>query len=76
MDPLVQTAEWLQDRHVRIVNWQEGATRLTPLSSGSREALQEHLMSAGELLRSNALRGEPISVEAVPQTSLFVDVAA
>ena len=47
--PDVLDAEWLQDRHIRIVDWQEGATRLTPLSSGSREALQEHLMSAGEL---------------------------
>jgi predicted ATPase len=69
--PDVLDAEWLQDRHIRIVSWHEGATRLTPLSSGSREALQEHLMSAGELLRSNALRGEPVSVEAGAQTSLF-----
>ncbi len=69
--PDVLDAEWLQDRHIRIVSWHEGLTRLTPLSSGSREALQEHLMSAGELLRSNALRGEPVSVEAGSQPSLF-----
>ena len=74
--PDVLDAKWLQDHHIRIVNWHEGATRLTPLCSGSREALQQHLMSAGELLRSNALRGEPISVEEIPQSSLFEDLAA
>jgi predicted ATPase len=74
--PDVLDAEWLQDNHIRIVSWQEGATRITPLSAGARETLQEHLMSAGELLRSNALRGQPISPEAVPQPSLFEDVAA
>jgi predicted ATPase len=74
--PDVLDAEWLEDRHIRIVSWQEGATRVTPLSSGSREALQEHLMSAGELLRSNALRGVPVTAEEVPPASLFEDVAA
>jgi len=72
--PDVLDAEWLEDRHIRIVDWQEGATHITPLSSGSRESLQEHLMSAGELMRSNALRGAP--VEAKPQTSLFEDIVA
>jgi predicted ATPase len=74
--PDVLDAEWLEDRHFRIVGWQEGATRITPLSAGSREALREHLMSAGELLRSNALRGAAVSAEAIPQTSLFEDLAA
>jgi predicted ATPase len=74
--PDVLEGEWLEDRNIRIVSWQEGATRITPLSAGSREALQEHLMSAGELLRSNALRGQSASPETVPQASLFEDVAA
>lgn len=74
--PDVLDAEWLQDRNLRMVGWQEGATRITPLSTGSREALQEHLMSAGELLRSNALRGQSVSPDAIPQTSLFEDVVA
>jgi predicted ATPase len=74
--PDVLDAEWLQDQHIRIVDWGEGATRVTPLSTGSREALQEHLMSAGELLRSNALRGQPVPPGSVPQASLFEDVAA
>jgi predicted ATPase len=69
--PDILDAEWLEDRHLRIVHWQDGATRLTPVSGGSRQALQQHLQTAGELLRSNALRGQPISPENIPQPNLF-----
>ena len=61
--PDLLDSEWLEDRHIRLLRWEEGATHLSPLSSGSRAALQNHLMSAGELLRSNALRGESIASE-------------
>ena len=58
--PEVLDAKWIQDTHLRIVSWQEGATRITPISDASRRALQEHLMGAGELLRSNALEPAPL----------------
>lgn len=74
--PDVLDAEWLQDRHIRIVDWEEGATRIVPLSRGSREALREHLMTAGELLRSNALRGAPVPPGLPPPANLFEDLAA
>ncbi len=63
--PEVLDADWLEDRHLRIVTWEEGATRVAGLAEASRKALRGHLMGAGELLRSNAL--DP--------ASLFVDVA-
>ena len=73
--PEVLDADWLQEENLRIVHWQEGATRILPLAVGTREALREHLMTAGELLRSNALR--PITVPSgdIPETSLFEDLA-
>jgi predicted ATPase len=74
--PDVLEAEWLEDRHLRIVGWQDGATRVTPTSAGTRKALREHLQTAGDLLRSNALRGEAIAAGAAPQANLFVEVAA
>jgi predicted ATPase len=75
--PDILDADWLEDRHLRIVHWQDGATRLTPVSDGTGEALREHLQTAGELLRSNALRGQPISPESVPPLpSLFEEIAA
>ncbi len=57
--PEVLDAKWIQDKHLRIVEWGEGATRVAPLSEASRKALQQRLMGAGELLRSNALHPQP-----------------
>jgi predicted ATPase len=73
--PDVLDAEWLREKHLRIVTWEEGATRILPLAKGTSEALQEHLMSAGELLRSNALRPTKVDPEAVPESNLFEDTA-
>jgi len=58
--PEVLDAKWIQDTHLRIVSWEEGATKITPISDASRKALQQHLMGAGELLRSNALEPAPL----------------
>jgi predicted ATPase len=74
--PDVLDAEWLDDTNLRIVTWEEGATRILPLATGTTEALREHLMSAGELLRSNALRPTLVSPGVVPKSDLFEDMAA
>jgi len=58
--PDLLDAKWIEDRHLRIVEWTEGATRVAPVSEATRQALQAHLMSAGELLRSNALNPAPL----------------
>ncbi|KKL02398.1 hypothetical protein LCGC14_2626540, partial [marine sediment metagenome] len=44
--------------------------------AGSRQALQQHLMGAGELLRSNALTAEPLFENAagLAQASLFEEI--
>ena len=55
--PDILDASWLEDRHLRLVSWEEGATVVRGLSEASRRALGDHLMTAGELLRSNALHG-------------------
>lgn len=57
--PELLDAKWITSRHLRLVDWREGATDITPVSEANRTALQEHLMGAGELLRANAL--EPAS---------------
>ncbi len=74
--PDVLDAEWLGDKNLRIVTWQEGATRILPLEAGTGEALSEHLMRAGELLRSNALRPVLADPGTIPESGLFEDVAA
>lgn len=57
--PELLDAKWIGDAHLRTVNWEHGATRVGTLSSASRQALQSHLMGAGELLRANALLPPP-----------------
>ncbi|HYV06116.1 MAG TPA: AAA family ATPase [Blastocatellia bacterium] len=70
--PEVLDAKWIEDAHLRMVSWEEGATRITPISESSRKALQQHLMGAGELLRSNALQAPPLFLDVgSPQSSLF-----
>jgi predicted ATPase len=73
--PEVLDATWIQDAHLRIVEWQEGATRTMPLSETSRKALQQHLMGAGELLRANALEPHPLFEEPTSQGDLFEALA-
>jgi len=73
--PDLLDGKWITDRHLRIVEWTEGATRVAPVSDATRKALQEHLMGAGELLRSNALEPAPLFEEELAQGRLFEDLA-
>lgn len=54
--PEVLDAEWIEDRHLRLICAEHGFSRVRAVSGPTRQALKEHLMSAGELLRANALR--------------------
>ena len=73
--PELLDAKWNLPEHLRIVTWREGVTRAQSLGEASKKALREHLMGAGEQLRSNALRAEEVDVFAEPndQLELFED---
>ena len=71
--PDVLDAKWIEDRHLRIVNCDKGATRISRVSPATREALSEHLMGAGELLRSNALTPAKLFDHNLRQLRLFED---
>jgi predicted ATPase len=73
--PELLDAKWITDRHLRIVEWIEGATRVAPVSNSTRKALHDHLMGAGELLRSNALEAAPLFDDELAQDKLFEDLA-
>ena len=66
--PELLDGEWIEDRHLRIVTWREGVTKVSEVSEASRTVLRERLMGAGELLRANALEGGPLSDEDGPLT--------
>lgn len=53
--PDILDAKWIKDNHLKIVNWEDGVTRVDPVSEEVRGIIKDHLMSAGELMRSNAL---------------------
>ena len=53
--PEVLDAKWIEDRHLRLVSWHEGATRIGKMAPSVERAMSEQRLGAGELLRSNAL---------------------
>ena len=54
--PDVLDAKWIKDRHLRLVSWDEGITRIDAMAPSVKQAMAEQLFGAGELLRSNALQ--------------------
>jgi predicted ATPase len=58
--PDVLDAKWVREDNLRMVMLENGVTRVSGLSEFSRKALREHLMGAGELLRSNSLEPAPL----------------
>jgi len=58
--PELLDASWIEDQHLRIVVWEEGASHVLSPDDASRKAMADHLMGAGELLRSNAMHPAPL----------------
>ena len=56
--PDVLDAKWIEDRHLRILRWEHGSTRISRVSQAVKTALGQRIMGAGELLRANALTAE------------------
>ncbi len=67
--PELLDAEWIEDQHLRVTEWGSGATTVAGVSEVTRRALRQHIMGAGELLRSNAL--EAGSPTGEPPAALF-----
>jgi predicted ATPase len=72
--PDLLDAKWITDRHLRLVEWSEGATHVAAVSDANRQALQEHLTGAGELLRANALEPGRLFDERIDAALLFEDL--
>ena len=64
----------IADRHLRMVEWSEGVTRVGPVSDANRRALREGLTEAGGLLRANVLEAAPRSRDSVNRNDLFEDL--
>jgi predicted ATPase len=76
--PDLLDADWISPDNIRIVSWEKGASHVLELAEETKTALHEHLMGAGEMLRSNALHAaEPLFADDATLQSgdLFEDVA-
>jgi hypothetical protein len=74
--PEVLDAKWISPEHLRVVEWRSGATRVSAVSDVTKRALQEHVMGAGDMLRSDTLRPETLfkDVESPMTPDLFEQV--
>lgn len=71
--PDLLDAPWIGADNLRIVDWSQGASHVGSPSDATRAALRQHLMGAGELLRSNALTPVPLfeAADSIAAPSLF-----
>ena len=53
--PDILDASWIEGQHLRILEWENGVSRISPASDASQRIIGDGVMRAGELLRSNAL---------------------
>lgn len=56
--PEMLDAKWIEDRHLRLVESEDGRSRVRFVSPSARGILRDRLASAGELFRSNALHSD------------------
>jgi len=66
--------KWIEAKHLRLVEWENGQTHISPPGDLPARALQQHLMGAGELLRANALDASPVSIQE-EELKLFDEIA-
>ena len=53
--PELLDAKWIKDRHLRLVSWENGVSRIDSVAPSVSRAMSKEMFGAGELLRSNAL---------------------
>ncbi len=70
--PDLLESKWIAPENIRVVTWQKGVTQVLGLSAAGTESLRQHLMGAGEMMRTEGLRPEPLFENVNPeQAELF-----
>jgi predicted ATPase len=72
--PEVLDANWIQDENLRVVAWENGHTTVNEVPQASKVALQTHLMTAGELFRSEALVPSGVDTSRRSHAEFFVEL--
>jgi predicted ATP-dependent endonuclease of OLD family len=70
--PDLLEAKWVGPDNLRVMVWDNGASKVLRLGPAPIQALQKHLMGVGEMFRSNALDHEEKAARtASDKTDLF-----
>lgn len=60
----------VEDNQILAVVSEEGESKIAPVDSASRDAIRNHLFSAGELLKLGQLQPDPVSIKTQEETQL------
>lgn len=70
--PELLDCKWISPENIRVATWSKGVSRIQPLAKADSDTLEEHLMGAGEIMRSEGLKPEELFDELNPdQLELF-----
>jgi energy-coupling factor transporter ATP-binding protein EcfA2 len=58
--PDLLESKWIEPENIRVASWSKGVTQILPLGHASSESLRQHLMGAGEMMRTEGLRPEDL----------------
>lgn len=73
--PDLLDCKWMEPENIRVVSWSDGITRIQKLSEAGAETLRNHLMGAGEMMRTEGLQPEEIFDEInAEQTDFFTKI--
>jgi predicted ATPase len=54
--PDLLESKWMEADNLLVATWSKGVTQILPLGDTSRTTLQQHLMGAGEMMRTEGLQ--------------------
>jgi predicted ATPase len=54
--PDLLESKWIEPENIRVASWSKGVTQILPLGQASAASLKQHLMGAGEMMRTEGLR--------------------
>jgi predicted ATPase len=53
--PELLESKWIGPENILVATWKNGVTQILPLGKASTTTLQQHLMGAGEMMRTEGL---------------------
>jgi predicted ATPase len=73
--PELLDCSWVGPENLRVASWQEGVTQILPLGDATSETLRQHLMGAGEMMRTEGLQpSELFDQDKLEQGELFTKI--